>query len=328
MVALTHGTRTVENYFDLLGGDEDAITAAIAWTLARSPTLLRALLENLAGYKGPLEDATLHFQRSERTKGRTDLEILIPGALHLILEAKLGWELPTTHQLELYTKRDGFAASPGTRLIATLSQADLRYADLYLPKAVNGIPVRHLARRELMKLVTHAAASTRSLHEKQSLRELAHFLNKTMNRQTLDSNQVFVVSLSSNHLNPSWAGTTFIDVVERHRRYFHPVGNGWPKTPPNYIAFRYGGELRSIHHIEHAEVIMDLAKTAPGVLPVAPVEDPHFLYTLGPAMRPSKRVPAGPKVVRSNHVWAALDLLLTSATITEAMQETKKRQEP
>ena len=98
-------------------------------------------------------------------------------------------------------------------------------------------------------------------------------------------------------------------------------------TPPNYIAFRYSGALKAIHHIDEAVMTKDLSDIAPGILPPFPVADPHFLYSLGPAIHPHRRVPAGPKVLRSNRVWAALDLLLTSSSITEAMLESKKRRE-
>ena len=43
------------------------------------------------------------------------------------------------------------------------------------------------------------------------------------------------------------------DIVNKKRIYFHPVGGGpggWPSEPPNYIAFRYGGKLQTIHHID------------------------------------------------------------------------------
>ncbi len=326
MILLTHGTRQIESPFDLLGSDEDAITGAIAWTLKQSPTLLTAMVASLTGYTGSMADVQLHFQRSEREKGRTDLEIVVPDEVHLILEAKKGWELPTRGQLELYTRRRSLAGSRAKiRMIITLSQADARYAGLFLPPAINGFPVRHLSRRDLAATLTRAIAATSGLHEKKSLRILGEYLNKTMSKPNLLSNQVYVVSLSSKLPTPSWVGTTFVDVVERHRRYFHPVGAGWPMTPPNYIAFRYGGALKAIHHIDEAVVTKDLADVAPGKLAPCPVAHPHFLYSLGPAMRPHHHVPAGPKVRQSTRVWAALDLLLTAPTITEAMLESKKR---
>jgi hypothetical protein len=143
-------------------------------------------------------------------------------------------------------------------------------------------------------------------------------------KPNVQSNLVYVVSLSRKSL---WPGTSFIDVVEKHGKYFHPVGGPgrWPTVPPNYIGFRYDGELKSIHHIEVAVVTKDLADTVPGKLAACPQADPHFIYTLGPAIRPSPRPPNGPNVTRSMRRWAALDTLLTAKTISDAIAETRAR---
>jgi hypothetical protein len=51
---------------------------------------------------------------------------------------------------------------------------------------------------------------------------------------------VYVVSLSPER-PPGW-DVSFLDIAQTHGKYMHPVGgSGWPKEPPNYIAFRFGG---------------------------------------------------------------------------------------
>jgi hypothetical protein len=328
MMLFTHGSRLVDSPFDLLGYGEDAITGAIAWALRQSPTLFETLVNALTDFRGSMTDARVYFQRSEKNNGRTDLEIIIPGEMHVIFEAKKGWELPGARQLGLYTRRRSFADSDAkVRMIVTLSLADQRYARLFLPDALNGIAIRHLPRRELNGILKQAARITSGHHEKMSLRTLETYLNKTMNDANFLSNQVYVVSLSRQQPASTWTGVTFVDVVERFHKYFHPVGARWPVSPPNYIGFRYDGALRSVHHVDEVVVTKDLADVAREKLPSWPVTQPQFLYTLGPAIHPPRRLPAGPKVLRSNRVWAALDLLLTAATITEAMEETKKRRE-
>ena len=58
---------------------------------------------------------------------------------------------------------------------------------------------------------------------------------------------------------PENCDLTWIEIVEQKKKYFHPFGiNGWPKEPPNYIAFRYNGKLQSIHHIESYTVTKSL----------------------------------------------------------------------
>lgn len=53
--------------------------------------------------------------------------------------------------------------------------------------------------------------------------------------------------------------------------------------------------------------------------------EPIFMLTLGPAIRPDHEVRTGSGIVRSARVWVDIDLLLTSATITEAAELSRAR---
>ena len=102
-------------------------------------------------------------------------------------------------------------------------------------------------------------------------------------------------------------------------------GGGWPKEPPNYIAFRYFGRLQSIHHIECYTISTNLN----GDISEMPDKDEnyaHFVYNLGPAIVPSKEVKTG-TIYSNGRVWCHLDALLTCDTISEARDLTKKRLE-
>ena len=143
-----------------------------------------------------------------------------------------------------------------------------------------------------------------------------------MTSQNKDSNWVYVVSLANG--KPEGSNISWIEIVNKCGRYFHPVGvNGWPKEPPNYIAFRYAGKLQSIHHIEdyivsknmHDEIIE---------MPDEVWDDNHFIYKLGPAIKPLKEVKTG-NIYPSGRVWAMLDTLLTADTISEARDISKER---
>ena len=72
-------------------------------------------------------------------------------------------------------------------------------------------------------------------------------------------------------------------------------------------------------------MIEDLRKACKEEIPRTPVE-PHFLYHLGPAIRPPKPVKSG-KIYPSGRVWCALDALVTCRTISEARDLTNKRME-
>ena len=138
------------------------------------------------------------------------------------------------------------------------------------------------------------------------------------------SNWVYVVSLNRERFGGE---TTFLEVVEKHRKYFHPMGgsrSGWPVDPPNYIAFRYDGCLQSIHHVDGYEVVNDLAPFFPNQ--PSEIGDLRLLYHLGPPIRPAREIRVGARW-RAKRVWCFIDTLLTSATIAEALVKTKEREQ-
>jgi hypothetical protein len=60
-----------------------------------------------------------------------------------------------------------------------------------------------------------------------------------------------------------------------------------------------------------------------------PIDYPHFLYSLGPAIKPTRRVPTngnGHSIFRSGRKWVFIDLLLTAGSIAEAAHLTKQRE--
>lgn len=140
--------------------------------------------------------------------------------------------------------------------------------------------------------------------------------------QTQESNWVSVVSLGSS--KPENCDLTWIEIVQKHRKYFHPLGgNGWPKEPPNYIAFRYYGQLQSIHHIEDYVVTKNLHEEIPE-MPGSDGTTNFFVYKLGPAIIPPKVVKTG-NIYASGRKLAMLDTLLTADTIAEACNISKAR---
>ena len=136
-------------------------------------------------------------------------------------------------------------------------------------------------------------------------------------------NRVYVVSLSDKPIKAD-GDYTWIDVVEKDKCYFHPVGKGWPDEPLNYIAFRYDGELQSVHHIERHDVVTDPSAVNKNWLKS---DYAQFLYKLGPAKLPLHTVKSGP--IWNSRCWCAIDTLLsgTCKTISEAAAETKRREE-
>lgn len=318
-----HVSGTMPNsVFGVFGSKENTATLALGWCLNNSSALLSAILCKLGVKDASLEATQITLQSHGKDKGYTDIELLLPGKFHIIIEAKKGWLLPSALQFEKYAARfDSFGK--GDKFFVSVSSASQMFAKYYLP-AVSGVTIKHLSWTDIRSTVRRCRASSKRIEEKLWLRELGQHLGGYVSAQDQISNLVYVVSLGKSRIaenNPY----TWIDVVEKDGRYFHPYGgNGWPTQPPTYIGFRYDGMLKSIHHIDAFEVVPDLLALnqnwgiSPGL--------PHFLYTLGPAIRPVQIVRTG-KLFKAQRVHCMIDTLLSGAfpTIREARDETKRR---
>jgi hypothetical protein len=320
--------KNINSIFQLLGEHENDISYSVAWALAQCPSFLQVFISKLIGIKTLSKDIAIRLQHHEDDSGITDIEIESPNEFHLILEAKRGWNLPSEGQLQKYSKRASFVKSIASiKLLVALSECSQEYASLNLPvQHIGSIPIKSVSWKDMFSFADIARIKTSSSAEKRLLKELLTYLGDLMTMDTIESNWVYVVSLGSD-IPSGWA-ISWIDIVKKESRYFHPVGgNGrWPKAPPNYIAFRYAGKLQSIHRIEAYEVVTNMHKKIPGI----PSEqwEPHFLYKLGPAFSPANEVKTG-NIYPNGRVWCMLDTLFTSESISKARdisQERKKKE--
>ena len=319
-----HGQQ-LESVFELLGTKENDVSFSVGWGLANSPAFLSEFIR-LAfplNSKFDITSTQIRLQQYEPTKGITDIEIEIPAELFLIIEAKRGWVIPSPQQLMTYARRVTFKNNPAQvkkLIILTECSEDYMAAHFKL-KDIDGIPLVPLSWKQVFESAQKGYKIGRHM-EKRLLWELSTYLQRVMTMQKIDSNLVYVVSLGSG-MPPNWK-IGWIEIVKEKLHYFHPIGGkgGWPVSPPNYVAFRYYGQLQSIHHVGQYEVFIDPHEHFPEI----PSDnwDPHYLYHLGSAFAPSKAVRTG-TIYPNGRVWCALDTLFTANTISEARDITKKR---
>lgn len=308
-----HG-KAIPSVFDLLGDKENDITFSIGWALARCPEFRGRLIHAVIPKAAKEQVDTVRLQEHGRG-GITDIELTGPN-VHVIVEAKRGFLLPGEAQLRRYADR--LARSPRRhRAIVTLSNASRTFAGTRLPVTSRGMPCVHLSLADVEAISRHKSGRHA---EKRLLAELSTYLHRIARMQDINSNLVYVVSLSGAVAKKS--RITWREIVEVHGRYFHPVGGSYPREAVNYFGFRYNGRLQSIRHVEAVEVVSSLGHKIPGCR--FPIEGPHYLYTLGAPIIPSKTVRNG-QVVMANRVYAAIDLLLTCDTISEAGAKTRLR---
>lgn len=325
MTQLRLHDRPVRTVFDLLGTKEDDITYSLGWALAQSDDLTYALLyEWFDDEVGEL--LTIRLQESITGAGRTDIEIETEHA-HLIIEAKRGWEVESEGKLATYATRLQ-SDKARRRAIAVISQASEEWAQPRLQTAIHGIPIGFMPWRTVARHVEQTAAQVRSRNEKNLLHELHRYLMGVMRMRDVESNLVYVVSLSTGA--ELYDGTSLADVVLKYDSYFHPVGGsrgGWPSEPPNYLGFRFNGRLQQVRHVDSYEVHEAPWNAIHQAFEEEQWGEPgtYFWYRLGPPIVPAHTVRTGSSIQRALRVWAAIDLLLTCDTISEARDKTNER---
>lgn len=325
MPELVLHSRPVATLFDLLGRDENDMTAALGWGLAHTPALLRRFVEQISPSASLAEPIVIELQRHDAADGGfTDIEIKA-AELHVVIEAKRGWDPPSDRQLRRYEAR--FAALPATvQCFVILTQNGAEHVvhhrmGTWAPP--DPIEVAVLGWSDLVGLASAAAREGR-LAERHLATELAAYLRGVADMRDTSSNEVHVVSLSRKLWDGWPADLTPVDEVERHRVYHYPTVGKYPRIVPNYMGFRYDGRLQSIHHVDDY-VIVD---SPHGHIPGAPDlmwDAPVFLLSLGPPIRPDRIIRTGRGFFRAAPADIDIDLLLTSDTISAARDASRAR---
>jgi hypothetical protein len=317
----------IETIFQLIGQKENDISYSVGYSFANCPKFLEFFLEHLKLATNYQPDKIrIKLQTHEKNKGFTDFEIIQEDTFHIIIEAKRGWNFPTRIQLKKYISRPSFKkTSAKTKLIVVFNESTPLYSKAHFKGSpIKSIPAIVISWHTIRNLASSSIKNS-SNSERRLLKELIKYLDKISTMQKIDSNWVYVVSLGWK--KPDKWKINWQDIVNISNKYFHPVGGGrggWPAEPPTYIAFRYGGKLQSIHHVDNYEVFTDPSLHFPEI-PKGNWE-PHYLYHLGPKIASTKIVKSGKKIIRSMRVWAMLDLLLTCDTIQAARDKSRERE--
>ena len=309
-----HG-KAVEAVFDLLGHRENDLTAALGFTLSRSPRLVDGLLA-LFDLR-PSKDVVLRMETRDEA-GRTDLEIATEDAL-VVVEAKRGWHLPTIDQLERYADR---VTNHGGGLLVTLSDCSPAYAAYELPESVRGAPLRHLPWSRVKERL-QAAKREAGGAERYWLGELDDYLRRAVRVRDPASGWAYCVVVSLDR--PGNGGErTFRDFVVNEHTYFHPFGwgSGWPTNPPNFLAFRWNGKVHQVRRVVSQEVVPRLQERWPDIPGTDETSRQHAVYQLGPPLPMDGPIPSGTNY-RAARVWVLIDQLLIAPNLKAAIASSK-----
>lgn len=312
-----HG-HEINTVFDLLGDNENDMTSSIGWALSRCEPFLRAVLADLFPVVKFDAISNVWLQQHSETGGFTDIEIKANN-LHCIIEAKRGWSLPEERQLRKYARR--IKKSVHWKALAVTSECSPAYAAKYLRKSINGIPVLYRDWKHI-GMLTGRSKQSATHAEKRLLTEIANYLGSLMTMQNQESNLVYVIALGGPE-KQRWSGMSWCDHVLKTKCFHQTTDAHWPKVTPTYLGFRYDGKLQSIHHVDSYEIVTDLPHRVPVLYRAKWMNEERHFCRFGPAIRPTREVKS--TNIRDMRVTAALDLLLTSSTIPQARERTKKR---
>jgi hypothetical protein len=312
--------RIVPTVFDLLGENENDMTRALGFALSRSEQLLEHFMSDLGLPPIMHNDNIIQLQTGRAGIGITDIEIM-SEEIKIVIEAKIGTELPLVSQLERYAT---LCCNPfGTATLVAITNATPEYADHIINiLVVPGVDIIHRSWRQIRRLAQMAHATASGILEKNTLSEFISYLGGILDAEIIFSNRVYVVSLGGGY--PKGWKISWMDIVQQHHKYFYPVGiRSWPTQPPNYIGVRYDGRLQRIYHVCNWEIVPDLRVSFDQ--PNGPDWSAQYLLHLDSEIIIHKEVLNGPRVSRSLRVWCMLDTLLTCNTISEALTMTEQR---
>ena len=117
----------VQSIFRLAGSNEDALTYALGFLLARDPALCVALVRlcDVKPTRSFKDDYTVHLQEvTEGRFGRRDI-VIEAGKVRVVIEAKIGKAEPTARQILKYSADTAKWRTFETRVVVSLTQSKL-----------------------------------------------------------------------------------------------------------------------------------------------------------------------------------------------------------
>jgi len=310
----------IESIFELLGYKENSLTYSLGWILANNDHLLKLIVNAVSDKKYKCKDNIVRLQEFGKESGFTDIELFVDNELFVIIEAKVGWNLPRKEQLQKYETRFKEHKLYRRKLVVISEHKKLR-AKKELKKFKLNTPLRFISWAKIYSLIDKAHSKSNN-YQKKILYEFKNYLPEVISMQDKDTNWVFCVALNQEN----WGnGLTPVDIVEKKKYYFFPIKGRWPKDPPNYVAFRYKGKLQSIHHVEKHEIVASPKDKIPQLTKKIFSKEPHYILKLGPGFSPKHEVKNG-NIWSNGRVWFMLDTVFTCKTVKEAIDLSKQRE--
>ncbi|MBU4144124.1 MAG: hypothetical protein KKH79_04185 [Candidatus Thermoplasmatota archaeon] len=322
--------RKVRTPFGLLGTNENALTFSLGYLYSVCPEFLRKTLHRLDiknVHFTRFGDIEISLQKNtvKDKRGITDLEIRLPGKFHIIIEGKIGLDIPSLEQCEKYLPE---LEEPIKRLAILQNAEHSNWIAKY--KRENHAFKGKLKGLYWAELVEDAISLLRSYPESSSegywLRNFIKFAKEEYYMGSY-THEVWIVPTNKNEWWPG--GLSFHEIhTKRGKIYFWSHGK-FANRKPLYIASRCGGfdsvqkVLRIEHDVTPISIIPELKKVRGG--------DkwqnlPSTIWYLSEPIPLGRKIRTGPGLFNV-HVTCDFDLLLTCDTVVEIRDKMKERRE-
>jgi hypothetical protein len=321
--------RLINSPFGLLGTDENALSFALGYTFQQCLPLLQWFHKQVgvAGlYRSSLQQARIDLQKSATGQGITDIEIHLPGHLHVIVEAKIGLAVPTIDQCRKYLPRFKITSEPIQKLVAVVQSPDQTFVKDYgqQDKHLSKRLVRFIWPRLVPECIRLMMGSSLAPEEREWIRCFYNFLDQEFGMKAFTT-EVWILAISTEALWPN--GMSHWDIHQKYRLWWDYKEHS---VRPLYIAFRVDGVVDSIYRVSRVEHAIPIIDSVPELQKCKKYDftAPATIWHFGPPVPLASPLKTGGGMY-NRRVRCDLDLLLTCGSVQEIEVEMgKRRQQP
>jgi hypothetical protein len=330
VIPLHVSQRAVTSPFGLLGTDENALSFALGYTFQQCVPFLQWFLKRI-GIEGihstSLRKARIDLQRhcsGDSAYGITDIEIHLPGCFHIVIEAKVGFAVPTIDQCRKYLPRFEVTNEPIQKLVALVQSSDESFAIRYVKEdhRLSDRLVSFVWQRFLTECIRIVTSDSTVSESKGWVRSFYRFLDQEYGMKAFTT-EVWILAIST---NPLWTGgMSHWDIHQKYRVWWDYKEH---TVRPLYLAFRVGGNLDAIwrvNQIDHGVPIIDVVPEMKHIKEDWP-KKPCTIWHFGPPVTLPHPIRTGGGMY-NRRVRCDLDLLLICKTVQEIEVAMGKRRE-
>lgn len=243
--------------YRLYGNNEDTLTKSLGYVVMRNQYIAKQLLK-LCGIKHLKNFEKMHQSKDflislqyNRDIGITDIEMRFKNRFHVIIEAKLYNDVPSSKQIRKYLKALNKSSSNKKSLVI-LTHDKIKGKNSFIKlideNKFDSIKFKAIGWNEIYSILNKATKRTNNYTDSFMIDELIKFIEEDYHMADhYYDNEVWVVTVNPEKEIGN-TGLTFWDFPFKYNLYWHPEDRNRRKCI--YMAPKYYGEFSSIFKIK------------------------------------------------------------------------------